>query len=145
MLEWLSLGWFLRLVRVSFRLRGWISRLRRNGRFYILNVTYEAVAKVRPSLANAMQFIGYFANIIYQLHAFVGFVITYPFSALYTTSMSEIATNSKVPYGLNVQLNITLELGGSGLGWINKLIRFVRTTFKLGSFEDLNVSKIKTK
>jgi hypothetical protein len=63
-----------------------------------------------------MQFIGYFANIIYQLHAFVGFVITYPFSALYTTSMSEIATNSKVPYGLNVQLNITLELGGSGLG-----------------------------
>ena len=97
MLEWLSLGWFLRLVRVFFRLRGWISRLRRNGRFYILNVTYEAVAKVRPSLANAMQFIGYFANIIYQLHAFVGFVITYPFSALYTTSMSEIATNSKVP------------------------------------------------
>lgn len=38
----------------------------------------DAVANVRPSLANAMQLITLFG----YLDAFEGFVITYPFSAL---------------------------------------------------------------
>jgi hypothetical protein len=48
------------------------------------------VAKVDPSFENTMQFIVYFA-------AFVGFAIASPFSALYTTKISEMTTNRKLP------------------------------------------------
>lgn len=71
--------------------------------------SFEAVAKVFPSLAKAIALIG-------SLAARVGLVTTSPLSALYTTRISEMTTKRRVPSVLKVQLKMTLELGGSGLG-----------------------------
>ena len=95
---------------------------------------YDPVAKVLPSLAKAIQLIGSLAMLqTMSLPALVGLVMTYPFYALQTTRISEMATKSNVPSGLNVQLQITLEFGGQGLGCIKEKVQFVRTTFRLDS------------
>jgi hypothetical protein len=51
-----------------------------------------------------------------------------------------MTTNRSVPSVLKVQLKMTLEFGGSGLGWVEGGVRFARPTFKLCSYFELNIS-----